>query len=248
MPAGKLVRIYRKPKPALSLREKKAVRKIARSEAKKARAKNYKDFYIGTYTNDGRVNSTVSLDHTLVTVRSTLHAVPLYDEDTQGGDSLATRANETIYIRGFAVSGQILYDSSSDMRDTVVQLVLWRQKRGATPTEAKVLSNIPTTVYYNKLNGSLPDEDEVELMSKVQILAVKTIPFRLRLKADGRHTFRFSKFWKRPQRQNFAPSDLTGVNPFDYAYFISARTDHDNSTLDINYRIAATIRCSYFTE
>lgn len=254
MPATIKLKGYRKgrgrkrarDKSGLSKREAVAVKKIVSKAVTVARAKNYRDFYIGTYTNDGRVSAVSDLTHDPKIVIRALHNIPLF----VSGDTVSTRPGHEIWIRGLSVTGQILCTGANDMKDCKVEIFLWKQKRPAVPTAANVTTLMPSTVLYNGLNGSLPDESEVEQASKVTILARTVLNIRpIDKDIDYRRNFRLSKWWKRPQKQNYAPAaDVNGDNPFDYAYFMSARTGHDLSATTFKPGIVATCRVHYFTE
>lgn len=253
MPAGKMILVH-KPKKRrrrgarIGKKLEKRIRQIAKKEATKARDKNEKSYFVGSYFGRGAVAATQDLTDDWTDNLVKLYEVPLYDEDAHQGDQIGKRLSHEVFIRGFRATGQIRMGGSSTMTDAGVRIVLFRQRRPAAPQSTDVVSDLPLYVVYNNLNGSVPDEDQEEVMSKVQILAQKTIWLRPSYKRDISRNFTLSKFWKRPQKQNFDPEDTLGDNPLDYTYWLTAYTNEDFSSGASAVKLVAEVKMFYFNE
>lgn len=226
----------------------KRMSQIAKAAATGARAKTYTTMALGAHKVGGQplvyANITESSNNTLVP----LHQLPVHDEDATK-DLTGHRLGNEAWIRGFKVSGCLsMVGSSSDMEQCKIQLALFSQKRQADPLAAQVLTDLPDPPVFNPLSGASPDEDQKQDAKSITILARKTFSINPKRSIGYCQPFNFSHYFKKPQKNYFEPSDVSGTNPLTRTYWLTAFADRDLTTGSSPPRIVAEIRTFYFTE
>lgn len=257
MPYKNAKRKYRKKKyPRRSrLRDKKIntlvekrMSQIAKKEAKKARAKSYKDYHIGSFTANGLVNSTTTLTASPDSMILALYPF-VVQTSTTSNSSIGYRLNDFVWMRGFTVSGVLQQAASAnDMSEVRVRFCLISQKRQADPLANQVLTDLPSPLLFNRLNGAKPTEDQITDRKSIKVLHSKLVRIKPRGKYAINQPFSMSYYFKSPQKQTFDPSDTQGANPLNRTYWLSAYCDKDISSSDSKITFAATVRVHYFQE
>lgn len=226
----------------------KRMSQIAKKEAKKSRSKTFKDFGLGSYDQEGRVNSYTTLTDLSDSTRLPLYVVQRSDEDVTSAIE-SYRLSEFIYVKGFKCAGMLhMPTSNSDMADVRVRLVLFSQKRQVDPIESQLLNDLPTPCLNNFLNGWMGDPDQRQDRRGITVHASKIITIRPRGKVAVNRPFVFQKFFKKPHKQEWDASDGAGINPLVRSYWFTAYTDADVSGTDSKVQLVMTARKYFFTE
>lgn len=250
-------RKIRKSTPKFSRSQLARIKRIARTEANKARAKSYIDYELGAYANDGSTYNTnggwatmsENSDGTLLSV----FAIPKADEDVTIS-TVSKRLSDFVWLREFDVGGIIrLQASTNDMCDFRVKVALFSFKRGVDPLTSTILTELPAPALYNDLNGSPMDESQVEDYSKVEVLASKVITCRPTRAVELFKPFRLRYKFKKPQMEQWDPNDSDGENPQLRTYFFAAWQDRilppdAGGTAVQQGQICCNVRLHYFQE
>ena len=228
----------------------KRISEIAKTEANKARKKSYKDYSVGVYDNYGCISDYHHLTDRPSGCFITIHKVASYNPSTSPS-TVSKRIGDTIWVRGFKIEGVLNMESSnSNITDIDCKLALIRVKRPEAPQTTHVMSELPTPILYNDLNGGRPMiEQEVDQTNQVQLLGSRVLRLRPKGKIDTNKHFTWSVWFKRPQKNMFAPSDTSGDNPLLYSYWFVAFTDTDTSSNpDSKAQFICNVRKYYFQE
>lgn len=228
----------------------KRMEQIAKKEAKKARAKTYKDFELGAYSNSGQVASLVNVTDSSDATLLNIFELPVHDEDATKS-TVSQRLGDFAYIRGFKVAGVLrMAGTSSDMMNLRVKCVLFSQRRQIDPLANQILTDLPTPCIYNDLNGSPKDEDQIDDYSKLNIIKTYTCDVKPhRAVAVNKH-FEFSHYFKNPIKQQWEPVDVGGTNPMKHAYFLTIFSDRNSASTGLQspLQVCLNARTYYYTE
>ena len=229
----------------------KRMTQIAKKEATRARSKTYIDNELGGFYTTGLPKGAVAIEDQAVDCLCSLHVAPLYDEDTHDGNIIGLRFGDDVWFRGFKVQGRLEMKKGADSQRTRVKLALFSARRESSPQASQISDELPSPIIFNDLSGSRMDEEEKVETSKVTVLATKVITLNpVSPDLPVYKNFSLSHYFKRPQWNQYEPSDRAGANPLKRSYWFCAFADREShgSGMEAKIGINANARAFVFTE